>query len=243
MFIKGIRREKHHYSNKYPFNIPALSKFSELEFNTPVTFFIGENGSGKSTLIEAIATAYGFNPEGGSSNMSFSTFDSHSVLSDYIVIMRNPIRPKDGFFLRAESFYNVASFIEQLDGEDFSGKPLKQVYGGSLHECSHGESFLALLTNRLFGNGLYIFDEPEASLSPQRQLSMLNVIKDLVDNQSQFIIATHSPILLSYPNSTIYQFKNDAIQKIKYEESEPYLTTKDFLNNYKRWHELLFTNE
>ncbi|MBR6509895.1 MAG: AAA family ATPase [Clostridia bacterium] len=236
-FVKGINIELPQIST-YPFNIPSIVKTKKLEIDSPVTFFVGENGSGKSTLIEALAVNMGFNPEGGSRNMNFSTCDTHSHLSEYLTVSKKAY-PKDGFFLRAESFYNVASYIQQIDNGMSTGD-LQNVYGGSLHECSHGESFLKLLSNRLFGNGLYILDEPEAALSIHRLFSMLCIMKKLVDNNSQFIIATHSPILLSYPNSTIYQFSDGGIERVEYKETEPYKMTKYFLDNPERMLELLF---
>ena len=224
--------------SEYPFNIPSIMHTKKLEINTPVTFFVGENGSGKSTLIEALAISMGFNPEGGSRNMTFSTQDTHSHLSKHLTIAKSGYA-KDGFFLRAESFYNVASYIQQIDN-DMATSDLQNVYGGSLHECSHGESFLKLLSNRLFGQGLYILDEPEAALSTQKIFEMLCIMKNLVDNDSQFIIATHSPILLSFPNSTIFEFSDSGIEQIEYKNTKQYTLTKNFLDDPERMLRLLF---
>ena len=234
-YIRNVILERSKINNfsEYPFNIPAIKNLENIEINDKVTFFIGENGTGKSTLVESIAISFGFNPEGGSQNFNFSTYKSHSALSEYIHLSKGILRPKDGYFLRAESFYNVASNIEELDLIPSYSPPIKDSYGGSLHECSHGESFFALLNNRLGGNGLYIFDEPEAALSPQRQLSMLCKINELINKNSQIIIATHSPILMSYPNSIIYNLSDRGIEKIEYEETDHYKVTKNFLNNYK----------
>lgn len=236
-FVKEIIIELPQVST-YPFNIPSIAKTKKLEIDSPVTFFVGENGSGKSTLVEALAVNMGFNPEGGSRNMTFSTCDTHSHLSEYLTIAKTAY-PKDGFFLRAESFYNVASYIQQIDNR-MSSRELQNVYGGSLHECSHGESFLKLLSNRLFGNGLYILDEPEAALSIHKLLRMLCIMKELVDNNSQFIIATHSPILLSYPNSTIYQFSDSGIERVEYKETDSFKVTKYFLDNPEKMLNWLF---
>ena len=197
-----------------------------------VTYFIGENGSGKSTLLEAIAVSLGFNAEGGTKNFSFGTRRSHSELHEYLRIAKGVRRPRDGFFLRAESFFNVATEIERLDEEPLGGPPIINSYGGrSLHELSHGESFLALMTERFGGQGLYILDEPEAALSPQRQVAVLSRIHDLVLDNSQFIIATHSPILMAYPDSLIYQCNRNGISEIAYQETEHFKVTRRFLSD------------
>lgn len=234
-FLQGFRlnRDTVPSFDEYPFSIPAIRTLDHVKLHPAVTFFIGENGSGKSTLIEALAVANRFNAEGGSLNFSFSTRESHSVLSDYLVVEKSLRRVKEGYFLRAESFFNVATEIERLDNiagaEDIP--KIAPGYGGRpLHEQSHGESFFALLTNRLYGDGLYIFDEPEAALSPMRQMSMLVLMKGLVNNGGQFIIATHSPILLAYPDAIIYQMTADGMQRVPYTETEHYRVTRDFLN-------------
>jgi predicted ATPase len=229
-----LRRDGIEDFSQYPFSVPAVKGLYELPLHKNVTFFVGENGTGKSTLIEAIAVNYGFNAEGGSRNFNFETYHSHSNLSDYLLLTKGVKHPCDGYFLRAESFYNLASNIEELDKIAAWAPEIKSSYGGSLHECSHGESFFALLNNRLGGHGVYIFDEPEAALSPQRQLAMLCRIDDLVKQDSQLIIATHSPILTSYPNSIIYTFSEKGIQQTEYEQTENYQITKSFLNNYKK---------
>ncbi|MEM6533147.1 MAG: AAA family ATPase [Myxococcota bacterium] len=218
----------------YPFTIPAIRGLDTLAFPTSVTFFVGENGSGKSTLIEAIAVLMGFNPEGGSRNFGFSTRDSTSELCDFLRPARGTRRPKDGFFLRAESYFNLATEIERLD-EGGGGPPIIDGFGGvSLHEQSHGESFMALASNRLRGSGLYIFDEPEAALSPQRQLELLAIMHRLAESQdSQFIIATHSPILMGYPGATIFCFGRSGVEQVEYEETEHVIVTKGFLNKRK----------
>lgn len=215
----------------YPFHLPAVRTLDRLVFQKPVTFLVGENGTGKSTLLEGIAAAWGFNPEGGTLNFSFNTRSSHSSLYEYFRIARGVRRPKDGFFLRAESYYNVASYIDELD-EQPGGPPIKNSYGGkSLHEQSHGESFLAAFVHRFGGRGLYILDEPEAALSPLRQMSLLVRMHELVGQDSQFIIATHSPILMSYPGAEILLLEGDGIRSVALEETEHYTVTKAFMND------------
>jgi len=228
----------------YPFSIPAVRELYGLEFHPDVTFIVGENGCGKSTLLEAMAVAWGFNPEGGTVNFSFSTRASHSNLHSYLRLVKSIRRPKDGFFLRAESFFNLATDIERMDAEPAPGPPVINSYGGrSLHEQSHGESFLALMLNRFGGNGLYILDEPEAALSPTRQLAVLRRIHQLVEDHSQFIVATHSPILMAYPGAKIYLLDATGFTEVRYEDTEHYAVTKDFLNNPERTLERLFTDD
>lgn len=230
-YIRKIRLDNEGIDSKeYPFCLKAVQELRELELHPNVTFIIGENGSGKSTLLEAIATAFGFNTEGGSKNFNFSTLDTHSSLSQYLRLTKGVKKPKDGYFLRAESFYNVASNIEELDKEGFS-PPIINSYGGiSLHEQSHGESFMSLITHRFGGNGLYILDEIEAALSPTRQLALVRRIHELVMQDSQFIIATHSPIIMGYPNATIYSL-DDNYKILKYDETEHFTVMKNFMNN------------
>jgi len=207
-----------------------------LEFHPAVTFIVGENGSGKSTLLEAIATAWGFNPEGGTLNFNFSTRNSHSSLHKCIRLRKSIKRAKDGFFLRAESYFNVATEIEKLDEEPSTAPPIINSYGyKSLHEQSHGESFFSLFAHRFGGKGLYILDEPEAALSPSRQLAMLARMHDLVNDQSQFIIATHSPIIMAYPNAKIMLLSENSIEPVEYTDTEHYIITKQFLNNADKY--------
>ena len=227
-YIKGIRLSSIPH-NEYPFNIPAvrhLKKTGGITLDKPVTFLVGENGTGKSTLIEAIAVAMGFNAEGGSRDFYFNTRKTHSDLYEHLQIIKS-VRPYDGFFLRAESFYNTASYLEE-------NSTLLRYGGVSFHEQSHGESFLSLEINRFDGNGLYILDEPEAALSPQRLMSLIVAIDELVKKNSQFIIATHSPILMAYPNSEILQFTEAGIDKVSYRETEHYKITKQFIDTPER---------
>jgi predicted ATPase len=220
---------------RHPFNVRAFSKGINLQFRSNVTFLVGENGSGKSTLIEAIAECCGFNPEGGNRDHHFATFGDRSALASALRLAWLP-KVTEGFFLRAESFYNFATYIEQVS-------TLLPYGGKSLHQQSHGESFLALFVNR-FEQGIYLLDEPEAALSPQRQLSFLKIIHDLAEpNQAQFIISTHSPILLSYPGATLYSLDGDSIEEISYQETEHYRLTKDFLNAPERYFKILFAKE
>ena len=195
---------------------------------------MGENGTGKSTLLEAVAVACGFNPEGGSRNFNFSTNATHSELHKCLRVVRRAY-PKDGYFLRAESLYNVATNIEELDRMPGFLPPLVDSYGGkSLHHQSHGESFLSLVQNRLGGNGLYLFDEPEAALSPMRQLTLLSEIDRLVKSGSQLLIATHSPILMAYPGACILELSERGIHRVEYRETEHYRVTREFLENPER---------
>ena len=226
----SLIRDRIESFNQYPFSLPAIRSLDYIEFHPKITFFVGENGSGKSTLLEAIAVSLGFNPEGGTRNFNFGTRQSHSRLNEYLRIAKGIKRPSDGFFLRAESFFNVATEIERLDEEPAFGPPLINSYGGrSLHEQSHGESFLALIENRFRGKGLYILDEPEAALSPQRQLAVLSLIHDLVLDKSQFIIATHSPLLMAYPDARIFRCSATGVEQIAYEDTEHFQVTRDFL--------------
>jgi predicted ATPase len=230
----SLKRDKISSFEQYPYSLPVCKHLDTLKLHPAVTFFIGENGTGKSTLLEAIAIASGFNAEGGSRNMSFSTRESHSPLHAMITLSKSLKRPRDGYFLRAESFFNVATAIERLDAEPAAAPPIIDSYGGrSLHEQSHGESFLTLVMERFRGQGLYILDEPEAALSPTRQLSLLSRMHDLVNQGSQFIVATHSPIIMAYPEATIYHLGEEAIKRVKYTETEHYVVTKSFLNKHE----------
>lgn len=229
-----LDREKVPSFSEYPFNLSAIRDLQSLSFHPKVTFIIGENGSGKSTILESIAVAYGFNAEGGTKNFNFTSRATHSNLSNYIRVVKGTKKPRTGFFLRAESFYNFASNVDDLDREASFGPPIIDSYGGrSLHEQSHGESFFSVFLNKFTGEGIYILDEPEAALSPSRQMSMLTRMHELVKEGSQFIIATHSPIIMAYPQALIYQIK-DGFEQIGYKETEHYQVTRTFLNNTQK---------
>lgn len=222
-------------------NIPSLKNFQGIKIDKPVTFFVGENGSGKSTLLEAIAVALGLNPEGGSKNFNFATKETHSELGKILEIARGSRREEDGFFLRAESFYNLATEVEELASSGFTN--FYDSYGGkSLHDQSHGESFRSLILNRFRPRGIYLLDEPEAALSPTSQMSLLCIMNELVKKDTQFIIASHSPIILAYPNADIYEFSEAGIEKKSYKETESYSVTKAFLDDPERMMNLLFND-
>ncbi|MCP3144012.1 AAA family ATPase [Pyxidicoccus xibeiensis] len=220
--------------SKYPFSIPALRELETLDFHPQVTFFVGENGSGKSTLVEGIAVAAGFNAEGGSRNFNFATRRSESSLHEYLRLARGTRRPKTGYFLRAESFFNVATETEN------NSDALAAFGSVSPHEMSHGEAFLTLVRERFSANGLYVLDEPEAALSPQRQLSLLRAMHELTREGCQFIISTHSPLLLAYPDARIYHLSEAGIAPVAYEDTEHYSLTRDFLLNREAYLHRLF---
>ena len=234
--IKEIRLKKEiHKEESYIKDLPVVKNLNSIDLSSNVTFFVGENGCGKSTLLEAIAVNMGFNAGGGTRNFCFSSRETHSDLYKYITIVKSINRPKDGFFLRAESFYNVATEIENIDDE------ILDSYGGiSLHEMSHGESFMTLMVNRFGGNGIYILDEPEAALSPIKQMAMLTIINELVKKKSQFIIATHSPILMAYPDADIFVIDNYGIVKTPYKKTDNYMITRKFLENPENMMKYLF---
>ncbi len=218
--------------DRYPYTLPAFRGLETLAFHPKVTFLVGENGAGKSTLLEAIAVAWGLNPEGGSRNFHFATRASHSPLQECVRLARPPSTPRDSYFLRAESFYNVATEIERLGVGGYGDR--------SLHEQSHGESFFALFRNRFGDHGLYLMDEPEAALSPTRQIEFLGLMHDYLADGCQFVIATHSPIILAYPEATIYQLDDAGIREVAYTETQHYLVTRGFLANPGRTLSALF---
>ena len=237
LFVNNIRldKEKIEDFDIYPFNIEIIKNFDELRLTSPVTFLIGENGIGKSTFIEALAISCGLNPEGGTQNFNFKTNNTHSDLYKYLKVGKLGV-PQTKYFLRAESFYNVATEIEKISEESL---PIYRYYGGDLHKCSHGEAFIKVVQNRFSDNGLYILDEPEAALSPIRQMTLLSLIDNLVKNGSQFIIATHSPILIAYRNSIIYDLNNN-FNEINYKDTEIYQVYKMFLENPDKMQNELF---
>lgn len=226
-FVRSIvlKRDQIEDFETYPFSVPAIRALYELALDPHVTFFVGENGSGKSTLVEAIAVAAGFNPEGGSRNVTVSTRASHSSLHRYVRLVRGRRRPRTGYFLRAESFFNVATYLEGLDGG------LGPYGGRSLHEQSHGESFLSLLINRFGPHGFYVLDEPEAALSLRGVLALMRRMHDLSADGAQFVISTHSPVLLGYPGAKILVMSGDGIAETAYDESEIVELTRSFLED------------
>jgi len=231
---------------RYPFTLPLVKSLQEIEFPTQVTFFVGENGTGKSTILEAIATKAEFGAEGGSKNINFKTSEEKTYQGTELFAQKLTLswrqKPKNGYFFRAESFFNVANHLDSIARECGGPEVAFAQYGGkSLHEQSHGESFLSFFKNRLNSGGFFIFDEPEAALSPQRQLTLLAIINQLCkNNAAQFIIATHSPILLAYPNATIYSCNSDTLKTIRYTDTDHYQITKRFLDAPERYLQLLF---
>jgi len=238
-YIEKVVLQKH--GDQYPYNLPVFQNLASLYFAAPVTFFVGENGIGKSTLLEAMALCAGFNPEGGSKHHNFSTMDTHSELHNAIRLIRGPYRERDGFFLRAEGVYNLATNLDEMD--EGTGEILAAYGGQSLHTQSHGESFLSILQNRCRGRGLYLLDEPEAALSPTSQMALLCRMKELVEQQSQFVIATHSPILMTFPGAQIFVFSEEGIHETPYQETEHYLLTKKFLNHTDQMLRMLFDGD
>lgn len=246
-FVRGVRLPVEADTGRYPFTLPAVAWLAAsgegLRLPAGVTFLVGENGTGKSTLIEAIAVAAGFNPEGGSQNFRFATRATESSLGDSLVLTWGLAKPRTGFFLRAESYYNVASEIERLDREP--GPPLLPAYGGtSPHERSHGESFVDLIAHRFGPGGLYLLDEPEAALSVRGCMAVLARLAELAGQGCQIVVATHSPILLALPGATIYEIAEDgAIERVGYDEALPVRQTRDFLAEPQRFLRYLLADD
>ncbi len=230
-------------AGRHPWNLPAITALQGgLALHPKVTYLVGENGSGKSTLLEAIAVAAGLNAEGGGSNFAFSTRESHSSLWESLRLVRGIRRPSTDFFLRAESVFTAASYLDEVaSSESDRGRSVLDSYGGiSLHEQSHGESFLAVMLNRFGPDGFYVMDEPEAALSAQNCLTCLRRIHELVNDGSQFVIATHSPIILAYPEATIYRCGPDGLQAIAYEQADAVRIFSSFVNDRERMLAILF---
>ncbi len=246
-FLKRMTLEwsklSHEDHMKFPFSIPAIQSLKEYQFESNVTFFTGDNGSGKSTLLEAIGVSCGFSIIGGRDLVINKEKDDVSLAA----IMRLSWLPKvtNGFYFRAETFDAFTTYIDELAKEPFVGHSAYAPYGGkSLNEQSHGQAFLTFFTNRFNKKGLYLLDEPESALSPQNQLAFMRIIWDLEKKgQAQFLIATHSPILMAYPQAELLHFSESCIEKIDYEETEHYNLTRDFLNNRERYFRTLFDEE
>jgi predicted ATPase len=231
-----LRRDRVPSFEEFPYSVPAIRHLHTLDFHPKVTYFIGENGSGKSTLLEAIAILNALNPEGGGRNFNFRTRESHSTLNYFLRLSKGIYLPKDSFFLRAESFYNLATEVERLGVEKHYG-------GKSLHDQSHGESFFSVFERRFRGAGLYILDEPEAALSPNRQLQFLGIMHEQIQHDSQFVIATHSPIVMAYPEATIYLLDEAGIHTVAYEDTEHFKVTRAFLMRREKMLKVLFEEE
>jgi len=231
-----LKRDQIASFEEFPYCLPAVRHLRVLDFHPKVTFLVGENGSGKSTLLEALAICCDLNPEGGSRNFHFSTQDTHSPLFRSLKLNRSPILPNDSYFLRAETFYNVASEIDRLEVQKYYG-------GKSLHAQSHGEAFFTLFEQRFSGRSLYLLDEPEAALSPNRQLSFLSLLHDYCKQECQFIIATHSPLIMAYPDAWIYSLDGAGLHRVAYEDTEHFRVTHSFLNRTKKMLGILLGEE
>lgn len=238
LYITEVKLKRELPQENYVAALPVvknLKRMGGLPFHKPVTFFVGENGAGKSTLIEAIAVAFGFNPEGGTRNFNFNTCNSHSDLHEYITLVKSYGRPRGGFFLRAESFYNVSTNIDELDNDFAFSPPVIDSYGGvSLHRRSHGESFLAVVEKGFRENGLYILDEPEAALSPSGIMRLMVAVDALAKRNCQFIISTHSPMLISLPDSEVYEITDEGLRVTPYDQTGHYTQMKRFFGQSEK---------
>lgn len=227
---------------EYPFTIAAVKNISSVSFTQPVTFLVGENGTGKSTIVEALAVASGFNAEGGTKDYSFSTEDTTSSLANNMTLIRGVKREKYGYFLRAESFYTTANYAEKGTFPGPGEEPSPLLFDGKrVHQQSHGEAFMSIV--KTFRPGLFIFDEPESALSPQRLFHLMSAMHELAKQGSQFIVATHSPILLAYPGASIYELSQMDINKVDYDDIEHVKLTREFLNNPQAFINRLFVDQ
>lgn len=235
-FLTGVRLSRALPEDSYVSSLPVVRHMRTMELLplAPVTILVGENGVGKSTLLEAVAVAAGLNPEGGSTNFQFATAQTHSPLGQSLTLCRGIRRPKDGFFLRAESFYNVATHVDQLARLPGGDRFLQRYGGQSLHAQSHGESFLSLVLNRFGPDGLYLLDEPEAALSPMRQLTLLAALHRLAGLGAQILLSTHSPILMALPGALLYELTDEGIQPVAWQQTQHYQITRRFLEAPER---------
>jgi predicted ATPase len=235
LFLHGISVKPDSPKTGFPFSIPAITNLN-LQIKKHVTFLVGENGSGKSTILEALADKIGFSAMGGTKHHRFIE-DYETELANHLLLQKDPRLPiGQGFFFRAESFFNLSGYIDEHGNPKYWG-------GRELLKQSHGESFLSAFNNQ-FREGLFLLDEPEAALSPQRQLSLLTIMHNMEKEQrSQLIIATHSPILLAYPDADIFLLDENGISQVKYEETEHYQITKGFLDNPDKYFKLLFDSD
>jgi predicted ATPase len=259
LHLKSLRLELPERASPeaHPLNLPIIRSLPKLEFSSPVTFFVGENGSGKSSLLEGIACAVGSIVAGSEGVTTDKTLASGRALAQHLRLAWRK-RTRKGFFLRAEDFFGYAKRLAQMrEGleedvrsvdEEFKGRPalarqlargpllgqlhaLNERYGGDLDSYSHGESFFTFFKSRFVPGGLYLLDEPEAPLSPLRQVALIALLKEMVGQEAQFIIATHSPILMAFPDAVIFSFDHARIQAVEYETLEHVRVTRDFLNH------------
>lgn len=245
--ITLTKPKSHLIAGNYPFNVPVIKNLKSFIFKNRITFLVGENGTGKSTLLESIAIKSGFGSEGGNKNISFQTglkekYTDSELLAQHLTLSWRQ-KPKYGYFFRAETFFNIANHLEAMSHQYGTGPAeVFAPYGGkSLHDQSHGESFLSFFKNQVKQEGFFILDEPEAALSPQRQLSLMVIINEaLKQPNTQLLIATHSPILLGFPNADIYSLDGDKLEKIELEQTSHYLITKGFLDNPTSYTKRLF---
>jgi len=233
VFIRSVEVKGEEVDRRsYPLNLPAFRGVRTLDLDPRMTIFVGENGSGKSTLVEGVAVAAGFNAEGGTTNFNFATQRHRPELAKHLRLVRGTLRPRTGFFLRAESFFNVATEIERLDEEPAMAPRIGHAYGPKpLHDVSHGESFLSLAMHRFGPSGLYILDEPEAAMSPFGCLALVRRFHDLSQKGSQFVIATHSPIMMAFPSALIYVLSEAGPRRSSWDELDHVKVLKDFMNH------------